>query len=887
MAITDPNDIAGLLCWFDMEHIVENPSGLVETIINRSTDAGKYANMASPTETTRPTLVAGTPDRADYDGSDNLSFTGTTVGSDANSTIFISLKLPAGAADGAIELLWFGRRGTTSGGPYIAVYQLSASPDKLFIGKYSPASAFVSLDEPTADWSWGDDITISITTNNSSGISVVKVNEVQVASVSNIGKIDGVTFAAISSGALHSPVGIYSCIMYDSVLTGDDFTDVESYVNENYVALGANAGADQSVVANETELGTVLLDGGDSNGPVDTYQWHEGVVELSTPSTDPFLLLENVTVGAHTYTLTVTALDLSTDTDDVIKTVTAFVPPTPPTIRTFKTITTSTATVHDFSSVFPLTDPLVAPLFTQHHNQLRVFIRDVADVVTELFPVGRPDDDGDTDFTINSAGTGIVLDTALVTTDTLLMMRDTQMNRAFVTLTNVARFRGRDRNVRGDQVLFIAQELREIRLIADVLGSDSGETFEFDPTPIDRSKYSRRFTGDGAETDFSYSDIEMLPLEAVRHLPQLQVFLDDVLQSSGFTIAESTLLVTFSSAPDAGELIELRRATRIDARWVEFSDGTTFSSLQDEWDFLNIKFIVQETQDFPTWILDNALQNRIFPRPLNALRYSGPGIRFFFGNLAWFGDGAVFIFRNDLLLIEGIDYTIDWNFFWINLTSDLGTGILDIITTTPNHAFGGLGFSIPDGTKDVPPDIVELPEVFRGTEDNFLTVVNHVDGNFLTFNWSGNLGTVDAWQFDVSGLDPADSSEIRLALKVSAKVSTLGADVAIRRCLRTWDIETMTDLLFATGESWAVPFGRGVDSDFDSASEITWLTAPPYPLVESWWISPDISALVTAARAGDGILRLLLDSEHTRLLHAVYSSNYTLAANHPQLVAYL
>lgn len=373
-------------------------------------------------------------------------------------------------------------------------------------------------------------------------------------------------------------------------------------------------------------------------------------------------------------------------------------------MATFKQITGSTDTVHTFNEVFPLTDRLTLPPFTEHFNQLRVFKKDVADVVTELFPVGRPSPDGTTDFVIDTAGTQITLDVALIATDTLVIMRETLISRSFAILTGASRFRGRDRNVIGDQILFIVQEIRELRLIADILGSGPGDPFEYDPKILDPSPWTQTHTGDNVETDFSYSDIEMFPPTTVEHDGQLVVFLDGVIQVSGFTVNESATTVDFDTAPGTGVDIVIRRMTRIDKRWVTFRDGSTFSSLQDVWDFLNINFIVEETVGFPVFLLPNALSNRIFPRALNILNFSGPGDRFFFGNLAWFGDGTVFVFKNDLLLVQDVDYKIDFIFFTITLTNALVTeDALEIITTTPNNAFNQLGYSLPGGRKNPPP----------------------------------------------------------------------------------------------------------------------------------------------------------------------------------------
>lgn len=892
MAITDPTDIAGLMFWGDAANITENPAGKAEIMDNREGTATE--DLSQSTSDRRP-------DISTIFGKAALEFRTTATDESLNGgalspvagTLIMVLRLDP-AVSGINAVMW---NGTILAGSQAPALWKGSNDLHMKVGR-SSLTAVAFNTSPDSDWAWGDDVLLTMTWDGVSDAMTLRINKIAKGSgtVSNLnGMSSGHTIAA-KNGVEGSDINIYGIVVYTSILTGVDLTDIEDFMTTTYLpvnVLTADAGDDQSIVADESESATVILDGIASFGPlsITNYEWKEGTTILATGPESTAIV--SLPVGAHVITLTITDTNSDTDTDTVTKTVTAFVPPTPPTIRTFKEITSSTSKVHAFNDVFPLTPESVAPVFTEFHNQLRVFKKDVADVVTELFPVGRKSSSGTTDFTINTAGTSITLDVALVATDTLVIMRETQINRQFVTFMNVGRFRGRDRNVLGDQILFVAQELREIRQIADILGSDTGELFEYDPTPIDRSDWNQIYTGDGATTNFSYSDIEMLPLEAVRHAPQLIVLVDDVVQSSGITITESTLLVTFDVAPIDGALIEIRRDTRIDKRWVSFVDGSTFSSLLDRWDFFNIKFIAEETQDFPVFLLPNPLSNRIFPRPLNTITYSGPGDRFFFGNLAWFGDGSVFVFKNDLQLTEDVDYTINFIFFFITLTTPLvSSDTLVIITTTPNCVFSSLCYSFPGGQKNSEEDAPELPEELKGTADSVLLesnpTVNSSSDLFKTFNFAPSSKVITpVIQFDVKDIDPAGFSSIRLAYFVTAKISTATFSVFIRRCLRVWDInKTLTWNEFAKGFSWTTPGALGADTDYDPASEITWATTGPFPIVNSHWISPDISTLITAARAGDGILRMLLVPS-TTVLHAVGTVDHPFASKHPQLVTYL
>lgn len=704
MPITDPTDIAGLVFWGDAANITENPAGRAEIMDNREGTATE--DLDQPVLAERPTIItvlgkAGLQFDPDADQHLDGGGAGALIGA---GTLVMVLRLPTTAIVAGTILL-----GNVSN--IVSAIRLRKAIGDIEAGRNASGPA-VSI-TPDVDWAFGDDVVLTLIWNGSDESMIIRINGIE--KDSGIGSafagMDGISIGAEPVPVLGADINVYGLVTYDSILTGVNLTDIESFMTTTYLptnVLIANAGPDQMVQADESQNAAVVLDGSASSGPLTIidYEWKEGTTVLTTG--EESIVFVNLSAGVHIITLTVKDTNGDIDTDTVTITVNAFVPSV---IRTFKEITGETGKVHAFNDVFPLTNRLTAPSFTEHFNQLRVFKKDVADVVIELFPVGRPSSTGTTDFIINMAGTSITLDTDLISTDTLVIMRETQINRPFVKLTNVGRFRGQDRNVRGDQILFIAQELREIRLIADILGSGAGEPFEYNATPFDKSDWTQQYVGDGATTIFLYDNIEMLPLEAVRHAPQLLVFLDDVLQTTGFTVSESALSITFSVAPGAGVVVKLQRSTRIDKRWVAFRDASTFSSLQNKWDFLNVKFIIEETPDFPVFLLPNPLSNRIFPRVLNTITYSGPGDRFFFGNLPWFGDGNVFVFNNDLLLEEITDYTVNFIFFFIDLAIPLlASDILRITTTTPNHAFGALGFSEPGGEKNTTEEAADAEE---------------------------------------------------------------------------------------------------------------------------------------------------------------------------------
>lgn len=372
-------------------------------------------------------------------------------------------------------------------------------------------------------------------------------------------------------------------------------------------------------------------------------------------------------------------------------------------------------------------------LFPEHvsrpADQIRVFVKNLAAVVTELFPKGREDSSGNFQWQFDSTATPteIILETAnaLITGDELIILRETRMDKAVasIILTGGSRFRRTaDLNHRGDQILFVAQELRELRTVADILGSGVGDPFEYAAGILDTSEFTANFTGDGVEDVFSYQTIEMLPKAAVRHHNQLTVTVDGTPVT--FTADENTLKITITGgAPASDTAIVIQRITRIDKRWVQHIDASTFSSLLMDWDFLNVKFIIEETQDFPTFLVTtNPLEQRLFARRINTISYSGPGDRFFFGNLPWFGDGIVFVFKDEIPLIEFVDYTIDFLNWLITLFTDLlSTETLRINTSNPFHAFNSLPF--------VNPNPVITPEVLTEVtaEGEFIVVSKFAD----------------------------------------------------------------------------------------------------------------------------------------------------------------
>lgn len=728
MPIVDPTEIADLHIWADASVVTITGQG----ISNMDNQEGTAArDLLQPVDGRRPPVISikGTS-AADFDGIDDaLRTEGAQTAVPIGTVTFTCVLPPSPGGSGIIFVV--GQDGSAFF--EFAIYGLN---DQIHGGRAAFTGPAVSA-SPDGDWAWGDRVIITVTYDSTTEAQVLRIARIQkdTGTGSNFNASNGWSMGALGNSNDASDIQIFGITIYTRILTAQEITDLEDFHNTTYI-VGINdppisdAGPDQTVRAEDDFFAGVSLDGSASSDDVaiTNYEWTDGLFITLANGAGEVQPDVNLLEGVHTITLEVSDAGANTDTDIVVITV-------EPKIRTYKSITNSTATDHIFGDVFPLFDKTVEPF----HNQIRILKKDTANVVTELFPVGRESATGTSDLTISIDGQSLVLNTALVATDTLVILRETRMDRSFAVLgdsrqgdtrshpTGGAYLRARDRNLRGDQILFIAQELREIRDIADILGSATGETFEYTSAGgPDVGLFSVEHVGDGSTLVFSYADIDMLPAEAVTHDDRLVVTIDG--DPITHTANETAETVTLPSAPPNGTIVHIERKTRIDRRWVTHKDGNTLSSVIEEWDRLNIKFIAEETPDFPTFLLDNFLSNRIFPRLLNELVYSGPGDRFTFGNIAWYGDGEVFIFIDDIP-VESTIFTIDFIHWEIVITVATGE-TLRIETTTPNHAYHSLSFgghqSIPEDDEVDDPDEDEIFEV-EGTFEILRKRVNTGD----------------------------------------------------------------------------------------------------------------------------------------------------------------
>ena len=96
------------------------------------------------------------------------------------------------------------------------------------------------------------------------------------------------------------------------------------------------------------------------------------------------------------------------------------------------------------------------------------------------------------------------------------------------------------------------------------------------------------YTGDSNTTQFALT-FEYLDVS------HLGVFLDGVAQTTGFTVTQST--ITFDTAPATGVVVLFKRVTPIDARIVDFQDGSVLTESDLDKSANQNFFVVQEIVD--------------------------------------------------------------------------------------------------------------------------------------------------------------------------------------------------------------------------------------------------------------------------------------------------
>lgn len=107
------------------------------------------------------------------------------------------------------------------------------------------------------------------------------------------------------------------------------------------------------------------------------------------------------------------------------------------------------------------------------------------------------------------------------------------------------------------------------------------------------------YTGDNAQTVFSYASIQMFDDDFVSDASQLRVYIDKVLKvvNVDWTANASTKQVTFASPPYTNAVIRIQRFTKSDSRYVNYTDSTNITATILNTDSTQNFFLAQEAKD--------------------------------------------------------------------------------------------------------------------------------------------------------------------------------------------------------------------------------------------------------------------------------------------------
>ena len=279
--------------------------------------------------------------------------------------------------------------------------------------------------------------------------------------------------------------------------------------------------------------------------------------------------------------------------------------------------------------------------------------------------------------------------------DRLTIIRETRQDRAWVKPTGAAYAVPEQFMVYFNQLRFIVQELCEIQTIVDL--AFTLPLAELVANDYTHSSQAQFHTGGG--TTLSYADIELLdglPGSPGDDRWQLEVAVGN--QSDGTSSIWTVL--TYDAAPaDETEYsvdsaantitlgdaesndIRIRRVTRTYKWWYD-PQGT-----RPGWNSLGVntmqkqtRFMLEESCFLPIFYLDSPLSNSIFPRNWNWFVFVGTINTWIIPGGTWGGSGETVIINNNVVLIEGVEYIIEW------------PGVIFFPPSGGSGGFGGGGF---------------------------------------------------------------------------------------------------------------------------------------------------------------------------------------------------
>ena len=535
--------------------------------------------------------------------------------------------------------------------------------------------------------------------------------------------------------------------------------------------------------------------------------------------------------------------------------------------RTYIDITSSTATVHSYSSLTLLDKPSLGQSYVNDianhdtdEDQLRIF-KNADELV-------RPGVTG-AEYSVNETTENVVLNDALISADRLLIVRQTRRNQSYVTFKNSARLKQSDDvNLFVDQVMFIVQELNEEAEIQNIL--DGGIYYDL----AVRTGFNVTVTGSTSAGPFSYAAISLIRDDRVEHADQFIVVKNDVTLTitTDYTVDVANEEITLEDVLIVADNLEIRRQTSLDRYVPSIPSGSSHSSDIFEVQFDQLRNLIQELP-YRVGLEGSLIRTYRNPRRKSFITFSGSGDRFFYGNLPWFQDGTTFVWKDDVLLTETDDYyEDDWQRI-IDLINQLLSGETLIISVEPGCPFpalfcnsnAGTDFGLQDPDRPQGPDPIVTNPVGIDIEP-IPTGDATLIGSSPTSNFS--IGTsMQVWkenltgggdrrtaimQWDITDIDPSKYSTITMIL-TNATATNTSQPLSVRRIKRAVIMSEVTWNSFAANGLWGTAGARNSE-DYDVDSAVVFNIPDAQTLVTTE--TPDLKALVVDAKALGNTLTL-------------------------------
>ncbi|MEK0326823.1 MAG: hypothetical protein QQN63_14080, partial [Nitrosopumilus sp.] len=265
--------------------------------------------------------------------------------------------------------------------------------------------------------------------------------------------------------------------------------------------------------------------------------------------------------------------------------------------------------------------------------------------------------------------------------------------------------------------------------------------------------------------------------------------------------------------------------------------GSSHSSDIFEVQFDQLRNLIQELP-YRVGLEGSLIRTYRNPRRKSFITFSGPGDRFFYGNLPWFQDGTTFVWKDDVLLTETDDYyEDDWQWI-IDLINQLLSGETLIISVEPGCPFPalfcnsstGTDFGLQDPDRPQGPDPIVTNPVGVDIE-SIPTGDATLSGGSPNSNFSIGTG-MQVWkenltsqndrrtaimQWDITNIDPSKYSTITMILTNNTATNT-SQPLSVRRIKRAVVMSEVTWNSYANNSLWGTPGARNSeDYDVDSA----------------------------------------------------------------------